>query len=135
MNLCVLIGNITKDITIAKTTSNISVVQNTIAVKTNAKNKDGEFGTNFINFVAFNKTAELIAEHFQKGDRIGLIGEWQVRSYQAKDGSTRYVNELVVNNIEFLQQKREDQPKPEEPKQEEPKSRFSDDLDDEDLPF
>lgn len=136
MNVCVLIGRITDNVELRKTNSNKSVVQNTIAVQSKLKNNNGEYQTNFINFVAFGQTADLIAQYFQKGDRIGLTGEWNVRTYQAKDGTNRRVDELLVNNIEFLQQKREVAPtQSQTPTNEEPQQRYNyDDLED-DLPF
>lgn len=109
MNQVILIGRLTKDVTIRQTQDGSCVASGTIAVQKKYKNKDGEYEANFINFVAFKTTGELIAKYFQKGDRIGLIGSWENRSYQAQDGTNRYVSEVFVENIEFLQEKREQQ--------------------------
>lgn len=109
MNQVILIGRLTKDVTIRQTQDGSSVASGTIAVQKKYKNKDGEYEANFINFVAFKATADLIARYFQKGDRIGLVGTWENRTYQDQDGTTRYVSEVFVENIEFLQEKREQQ--------------------------
>lgn len=109
MNQVILIGRLSKDVTIRQTQDGSSVASGTIAVQKKYKNKDGEYEANFINFVAFKTTADLIARYFQKGDRIGLIGTWENRTYQAQDGTNRYVNEVFVENIEFLQEKRNQQ--------------------------
>ena len=109
MNQVILIGRLSKDVTIRQTQDGSAVASGTIAVQKKYKNKDGEYEANFINFVAFKTTADLIARYFQKGDRIGLVGTWENRTYQAQDGTTRYVSEVFVENIEFLQEKREQQ--------------------------
>lgn len=104
MNQVILIGNLTKthETKILENTET-KVLSNSIAVRRDFKNAKGEYETDFINFVAFNQTAELIEKYFAKGDRIGLIGRWQVRRYTAQDGTNRTINELIVTNIEFLQ--------------------------------
>lgn len=108
MNNVILIGNLTKDIELRYTNSNIAVASGTIAVRRKFKNKDGEYETDFINFVAWKKTAELLSKYLQKGDKVGLGGSIQTRNYETENGK-RYVTEILVNDIEFLQNKRESQ--------------------------
>lgn len=114
MNKVILIGRITKDIELNQTQNGTAFVSNSIAVNRNYKNSDGSIATDFINFVAYRTNAELIANYVKKGDRIGLTGSWNVRSYQNQQGQTQYVNELLVENIEFLQDKpqQKNQPNP-----------------------
>lgn len=114
MNKVILIGRITKDIELNQTQNGTAFVSNSIAVNRNYKNSDGSISTDFINFVAYRTNAELIANYVKKGDRIGLTGSWNVRSYQNQQGQTQYVNELLVENIEFLQDKpqQKNQPNP-----------------------
>lgn len=107
MNKAILIGRLTKDVIAQQTQQGTTYLFNTIAVQRDFKNQNGEYDTDFINFVAHRQTAELIAKHFKKGDRIGLVGRWQVRTYTNNDNINVYVNELVVNEIEFLQEKKE----------------------------
>ena len=131
MNIVILIGNLTRDSETAQSENGTIILKNTIAV---SRGKDKK--TDFINFVAFNKTAELIGNYFIKGDRIGLKGRWQVRTYETKDKEKRTANELIVEEIEFLQNRpKEDKATP--PTKEEPESRYTSqyNLDDEDLPF
>lgn len=111
MNKVILIGNIVKDIELKQTQSGTSVVANTIAVRRNFKNQTGEYESDFINFIVYRTTAELIVQYFTKGDKIGLIGRWQNRTYKNQNDQTVYVSELIVEDIEFLQTKKE---KPEE---------------------
>lgn len=103
MNKVILIGNIVKDIEMKQTNSGLNVVANTIAVKRNYKNANDEYESDFINFVAFKNNAELISQYFTKGNRIGLTGSWQTRNYENNQGQKVYVNELIVDGIEFLQ--------------------------------
>lgn len=126
MNKVILIGNIVKDVELRQTQSGTSVVANTIAVRRNFKNQAGEYESDFINFIAYRTTAELITQYFTKGDKIGLTGRWQNRTYKNQNDQTVYVSELIVEDIEFLQTKKE---KPEE------KIDLGYDITDDDLPF
>lgn len=112
MNLVVLIGRLTKDVTVRQTEGGTMVVSGTVAVTKTYKNADGTYGTNFINFIATKGTAELINKYFKKGDRIGLTGSWETSTYESPEGRKYYNNDLFVNNIEFLQDKKQDQTSP-----------------------
>lgn len=109
MNKVILIGRLTKETELRKTSNDLSVVANTIAVNRRMKNQAGEYEADFINFVAFGATANLIAQYFKKGDRIGLEGRIQTRSYENQEGNRVYVTEVIVDNIEFLQDKKSTQ--------------------------
>ncbi len=133
MNKVILIGRLCKDHDVRKTQGGTKVLSNTIAVTRDYKNVNGEYETDFINFIAWKASADLIAKYFQKGDRIGLVGKWQTRTYQAQDGTNRYVNELMVENIEFLQEKREPAQHAVESNPFDPESQFN--INNDDLPF
>lgn len=107
MNKVILIGRTTKEVVRSTTTSGIDIVNFTLAVQRKFKNADGEHETDFINCVAWRKTAELIGKYVKKGDRVGVVGELQTRSYEANDGTRRYVTEVVVSEVEFLNAKGE----------------------------
>lgn len=111
MNKIILIGRNTKDIELRTTQSGIDVTQFTLAVQRNYKNADGEYDTDFINCIAFKSTAKLIHSYIKKGDKLGIEGRIQTRSYDAQDGTKRYLTEVVVDNIEFLESKKEDSQK------------------------
>ena len=64
----------------------------------------------FINITAFDKKAELLAKYFRKGDRIGIIGRIHNGSYTNKDGQKVNTSEIYVEDVEFLQDKREEVP-------------------------
>lgn len=107
MNKALLIGRNTKDIELKTTTSGKSVVTFNIAVNRPYKNDSGERDCDFLNCIAFSKLAETISKYVKKGDLIGVEGRIQTRSYTDKGGNNRYSTEIMVENIEFLQSKKE----------------------------
>lgn len=107
INNVVLMGNITKDIELQQTKSGKSVASFTVAVNRKYKNEDGTTTTDFINCVAWRKTAEFVAQHFKKGKAIALVGEIQVRTYTDNNGGKRYVTEVVADEVSFVGGKEE----------------------------
>ncbi len=97
MNTVNLIGRLTKEMELKYSASGTAVLKNSIAV--NRKFKKDE--TDFINILAFSKTAELIANHLNKGDQVGIEGHIQTGSYE-KDGRKVYTTEVVVDSITFI---------------------------------
>lgn len=106
-NLVVLTGRLTADPELKTTPSGISVTSFSIAVNRNYKAGE-EQQTDFINIVAWRQTAEFITRYFQKGSMIGIEGSIQTRKYQDKNGNNRTVFEVVVNNAQFVESKRND---------------------------
>lgn len=105
MNKVFLIGRLTNDIELATTNSGVSVCRFTIAVQRRFENADGEKESDFFNCVAWRGIGENISKYCKKGNKIGVIGELQNRSYDAQDGTKRYITEIIVNECEFLQTK------------------------------
>lgn len=108
MNKVWLTGRTTRNIELRYTNSNIAVTQFTLAVNRDFKNADGNYDSDFINCVAFKKTAELISQYVEKGDRLGIVGRIQIRDYQDKDNNKRYATEVIVDSIEFWEQKKKE---------------------------
>lgn len=102
MNQVCLIGRITKDVQERRTQNGTAVVSFTLAVDRRKK----EDGADFINCIAWNKSAETIAKYVHKGDLFGVTGYIQTRSYE-KDGRTNYATEVVTTGFQFLERKRE----------------------------
>lgn len=102
MNKIVLVGRLTRDPELRSTTAGFSAVSFTVAVNRNFKNKDGGYDADFLPCVAFRNTADFVSKFFKKGSMIGVEGRVQTRSYDAQDGSKRYVTEIVVENAEFV---------------------------------
>lgn len=103
MNTVNLIGRLTKEGELKYSPTGTAYYRNTLAV--NRKFKKDE--TDFMNLLAFSKTAELMGNNFIKGDQIGIEGHIQTGSYE-KDGKKIYTFEVVVDSIHFLGKKKED---------------------------
>lgn len=106
MNSVNLIGRLTAKPTFGYTNSNIAYARFTLAVNRNFKDANGERQADFINCVAYRKTAELINQYTDKGDMLGIEGRIQTGSYTAEDGSKRYTTDVVVENITFINSKK-----------------------------
>jgi single-strand DNA-binding protein len=102
INKVILGGRITADIEQKATPNGVAVCQFTMAINRRGS-KDG--ATDFIDCVAWRQTAEFIAKYFGKGSSICIVGELQKRSYKAKDGTTRYITEVNVNEAYFVDSK------------------------------
>lgn len=103
MNKAIITGRLTKDVEVRYTQSGKAVASFTVAVdKPNKKNiPQGQPTADFIPCVAWEHSADFISKYFGKGSPILLEGRMQVRQYQAKDGTNRYVTEIVVQHAEF----------------------------------
>ena len=104
-NLVVLSGRLTNDVELKTTPNDLSVCTFTIANDIGYGEKKK---TAFINIVAWRGTAEFVSKHFRKGEMIGIEGAIQTRRYQDKDGNNRTAFEVVANNIQFVEGKRND---------------------------
>ena len=102
MNKAILVGNLTRDPESRTTPSGVSCVTFTVACQRRFVNQQGVREADFINCVAWRQTADFVSRYFTKGSRIGVEGTIQTRSYDAQDGSKRYVTEVVVDNVEFV---------------------------------
>jgi single-strand DNA-binding protein len=102
MNTVQLLGRMVKDPDI-NVTSNTTVAKFTLAVN---RFKKGE--ADFINCVAFGKTAENIANFFFKGNQIAIKGRIQTGSYDAQDGTKRYTTDVVVEGFDFIDGNKKD---------------------------
>lgn len=122
MNVVNIIGNLTKDVELKSTTSGVEVCTFTLGVRRNYTNKEGKYDSDFPNFIAYKKTAEIISKYAKKGSKLAVEGKIQTRSYDGKDGKKVYVTEIVVENVTLLDSKKEGTTNlPEPPKQEEEK--------------
>lgn len=102
MNSANLIGRLSNSPEIRHTANNQVVCRFTLAVTRRFKNQAGDYEADFINCVAFGKTAELIGNYVEKGQQLAVEGRIQTGSYTAQDGSKRYTFDVVVENITFI---------------------------------
>ena len=107
INRVVLVGRLTKDPELRFTSSNIAVVSFTLAVNRNFTTQDGKNEADFIQCVAWRKTAENVGKYVRKGSLVGIDGRIQTRNYEAQDGTRRYITEVVCDNVRFLESRGE----------------------------
>lgn len=107
MNKVVLVGRLARDPELRTTQSGTSVVSFTVACDRRFVRQGEERQADFINCVAWNKTAEFVSRYFTKGMRIALDGRIQTRSYDDQNGNKRYVTEVIAEDVEFAQSKNE----------------------------
>ena len=95
-------GRLCKDIEINSIpgTDN-SCLKHTLAIRRNYKNSEGQYDSDFINVVAFGKTAEYIANYFDKGQEILIEGKLKTGSYENKEGNKVFTTDIVIENVEF----------------------------------
>lgn len=107
MNKVVLIGRLAREPDVRYTQSGKVVTSFTLAVDRRVrKDADAQQTADFISVVAWNNLAEACGNYLNKGDRAGVEGRIQVRSYETQDGSKRYMTEVFAENVEFLGTKR-----------------------------
>lgn len=99
MNVCTFLGRLTKDVEI-KTVGETEIANFTLAVDRRFK-KEGQPTADFLNFVAFGKTAEVISKYCEKGSQIAVVARVQTRTWDDKDGNKRYITEFVVDGFSF----------------------------------
>lgn len=106
MNRVTLTGRLTRDPEIRYTEAGKAVASFTIAVQRRFKNKDGKYDADFINCVAWDKTAEYMSNYIDKGRLIGVEGKIQVRTYEKQDGKKMWVTEVITDSVESLEKKK-----------------------------
>ena len=107
MNKVILVGRLTKDPEMRTTANGVATTNFTLAVNRNFTNQSGEREADFLTCVAWRRLAETIAKFCTKGSQVAVEGRIQTRSYDAQDGTKRYVTEIMVDNIDFLGSRRD----------------------------
>ena len=105
INKSILIGRLTRDPEIKYSSNSTPVAAFTLAVDRSFKNANGEKEVDFIPIVAWRKTAELCGQYLFKGSQAAIVGRIQTRSYDASDGTKRYITEVVADEVQFLNTK------------------------------
>ena len=100
LNKVILQGRLTDSPELKTTNSGKSVTSFSLAVERDFSTGD-EKETDFINIVAWNKTAEFITKYFTKGRQMLINGSLQVRKYQTQNGENRYATEVLAKNVYF----------------------------------
>lgn len=101
LNIVAVMGRLARDPEMRQTTTGKSVASFTIACDRGRKDANGQSVCDWLNIVAWDKTAEFVCKYFQKGSMIAIDGRLQSRSYQDKNGQNRTAVEIVAQNAHF----------------------------------
>lgn len=110
LNRVILIGRLATDPELRYTQTGVPVTNFRIAVDRPFMNQQGERETDFFTVVTWRKLAEVCAHNLGKGRLVAVEGRLQTRSYQAQDGGTRWITEVVADNVRFLDWPKDGQP-------------------------
>ena len=102
MNRVILVGNLAADPESRTTQSGIAQCTLRIAVQRRFTNQQGVREADFFTVICWRQTAEFCSRYLSKGRKIAVEGSLQTRSYDAQDGTKRYVTEVVADEVEFL---------------------------------
>ena len=105
LNQIILVGRLTRDITVNKSENGVKVATISIAVPRSFKNVEGVYDTDFIDCVAFDLVAENTSEYCSKGDIVGVKGRVQSKSIELEDGKKENKLEIICEKITFLSSK------------------------------
>lgn len=140
MNVVAVMGRFTSDPEIKKTNSGTSVTSFTLAVQRDRKDPNGEYPTDWIDVVAWEKTAEFVCKYFAKGQMAAIQGSLQTRNWEDKKGGKHKAVEVVASGVNFCGDKssRKQVPEPQKKGYEpvnDPPDTFEELLSSYDLPF
>ena len=138
MNKVTLIGNLAKDPELITTNNGVSLCKFTLAVQRRFSGNDGEREADFLPIIVWRGQADNCYKYLKKGSKAAISGSIQTRSYEATDGSRRYMTEIIADEVEFLASRGAGSDDiPEEKTAEEQKDVVSkfEPIDDDDLPF
>lgn len=107
LNQIIIVGRLTKEPEIEKTSEGKERMQITLAVPRSYKNADGEYETDFIDCVLWNTIASNTAEYCRKGDVLGVKGRIQTSNYETETGEKKKNTQIIAEKITFLASKKE----------------------------
>ena len=108
INNWVGVGRIVKQPELKKTQNGVSVVSFTLAINRQFASQNGEREADFINVVAYRSSADFMNTYVKKGNLLGVVGRIQTRSYEATDGKTVYVTEVIADSVQLLEYNKHD---------------------------
>jgi single-strand DNA-binding protein len=119
INQVTLVGRLTRDPELNKTSEGTPVVHITLAVTRHYRNQNGEIEADFVQCTLWRRAAENTSQYCRKGSVVGVTGRLQTRNYDNKEGKRVYVTEVIAETIRFLSSKPHEVEAPPEPKKEE----------------
>ena len=102
MNKVILVGNIASEPESRTTQNGVAQCSFRLAVQRRFKNANGEREADFLQIVCWRQTAEFAQRYLSKGRKVAVEGSIQTRSYDAHDGSKRYVTEIIAGSVEAV---------------------------------
>ncbi len=109
MNKVILMGRLTNDPQITRGQNEINIAKYTLAVQRKIKNDKGEYDSDFISCVAFGKAADFSEKYYRKGLKVLVSGRIQTGSYTNKEGKKVYTTDVILEEQEFAESKKEGQ--------------------------
>ena len=107
MNIITLSGNLCQDTELRYSVSGKPILNNTLAVRKDKKDSQGNYETDFIQIVLFDHNAEFLNKYAKKGDRILINGKIRVDRFQDKEGIFKTSSYVVVDRVELINTKKE----------------------------
>ena len=115
LNKAILMGRLVADPELRRTPNNNSVTSFTLAVNRSFTRQGEQPQTDFIDIVAWGKTAEFVSRYFVKGQLVAVAGRIQTRTWEDKQGNKRKTVEVVAEEVHFAEPKRDSQSRNEMP--------------------
>ncbi len=112
INRIILVGRLTRDPELRRTTSGLSVATFTIASDMRGRQADGQKTTLFITCTCWNTTADNVAKFTHKGSLVAVDGRLSQRTFDRRDGGKQTVNEIVCDSVQFLEPRSQDENAP-----------------------
>ena len=107
MNKVILIGNLTRDPETRTTSQGTTLCSFGLAVNRRRKS-EGQLDVDFFNVTAWRQLGDLCARYLSKGRKVCVVGQIQIRTYDAQDGTKRTAVDIVADDIEFLSSAQQD---------------------------
>lgn len=107
MNKFIGIGRLTNDIELKETSTGKYYVKNSLAIKNDYKNSNGEYDTEFVNIVVWGKSAEILVNYSSKGSLVAIEGRLSTRVYEKNDGTKGYITEVICERVKLLENKKD----------------------------
>lgn len=108
LNVIAIMGRLARDPELRQTTTGKNVASFTLAVDRGRKDENGQNQPDWLNVVAWEKTAEFVCRYFSKGNLIAVTGRLQSRSYQDKNGNNRTAVEVLASQVSFCGEKKQE---------------------------
>ena len=108
INVVAIMGRLVADPQLRQTTTGKNVASFRIACDRGRRDANGQNQADFLDVVAWDRTAEFVCRYFSKGSLIAIDGRIQSRSYQDKNGNNRTAIEIVAQNVSFCGEKKQE---------------------------